>query len=75
MSDPTANPFPFSLRSGRVVVDEECACGHRRTEHGPTLAFGHGTCRRCPCVLFTWMRWVYLDPATGTTTRETTEDA
>lgn len=65
--DPERNPFPVRTPRGRVIVDETCTCAHKRTEHGPTLAFGHGPCRRagCACARFTWAGMMYLDDETN----------
>jgi len=68
------NPFPMSLPSGRRVVDERCRCGHKRSEHGHTVGWGHGECRsnstgplrdsrvhrqECICTKFTWKASIY----------------
>jgi hypothetical protein len=39
-----ANPFPRKRPDGIVVVDETCACGHRRSGHADSTARGHGRC-------------------------------
>ncbi len=66
------NPFPMSLPSGRLIVDEYCRCGHKRSEHGHTVAWGHGECKasatsrngrvhreECVCQKFTWKASIY----------------
>jgi hypothetical protein len=59
------NPFPATLKDGRIVLDEKCACGHLRTEHQDRLrgaAFGHGRCKQsrfCHCDRFTWVAHVF----------------
>ncbi len=52
--DPMANPFPHVLPNGKVVLDEICKCGAKRTEHGPRFVYGHGECARTGCAQFTW---------------------
>lgn len=63
----------FIRRSGEVVVDSMCKCGHLESEHGskstrlPDGALlreeGHGNCckGKCACARFTWERFVTLD--------------
>lgn len=48
------------------IVDERCECGHLRSQHGNTVAKGHGACtcasgvmEHCPCSKFTWVGFVY----------------
>jgi hypothetical protein len=43
------NPFPIG-----DVIDEECSCGHLRTEHAQAADFGLGECLQdgCPCAGF-----------------------
>lgn len=57
------NPFPRTTPKGRVVLDEMCSCGAKRTEHGPGPmgGFGHGPCGRTGCRQFTWVAMVYAD--------------
>ena len=43
----------------RYVIDEECHCGHLRSQHQDTLQAGHGACTKCSCPNFTWKRFVY----------------
>lgn len=59
----TRSPFPFAApKSGALITDERCRCGALRSQHGDTLAYGHGarivgdvvTCER-----FTWEGWVF----------------
>ena len=43
------SPFPYIMpKSGRAVRDEKCACGHVRSDHFDTLAYGHGPCGFSP---------------------------
>lgn len=53
--------FPWTTPKGRVIVDEQCSCGHNRSNHGNTLAPGHGECLRddCNCRKFTWTEMVF----------------
>jgi hypothetical protein len=54
------NPFPYTDRQGRQVIDETCACGHRRSDHFDTVAYGHAQCSICgECEKYTWMGFVY----------------
>jgi len=43
----------------RNVIDEECHCGHLRSQHRDTAQAGHGCCAKCDCTKFTWKRFVY----------------
>ncbi len=54
----------------RTIVDQKCYCGHLSSEHEPsqrpfggqTYKFGgHGPCRECNCVQFTWQSFVYAE--------------
>ncbi len=54
-----ANPFPVVLADGRKIVGELCTCGHFRSEHYDTLAFGHGECDQCKCPKYTWTAMVF----------------
>jgi len=40
------------------VIDEMCRCGHKRSEHNDTLARGHGNCKKCKCVKYTWTSFI-----------------
>lgn len=42
MFDPGESPFPFTTKTGATITDERCSCGALRSEHGTTIAFGHG---------------------------------
>ena len=55
-------PFPWKRNDGSVVVDELCACGHMRSQHRDSPAWGHAECsgRGCPCCKFTWREFVFL---------------
>jgi hypothetical protein len=53
-----ANPFPVTMANGEKVVGELCYCGHFRSEHHDTIAFGHGDCTHCACLKFTWKAMV-----------------
>jgi hypothetical protein len=57
--------FPMQTKTGEVVTDEVCTCGHNRSAHsdlyvstnfaeGEPIAFGHGECavRGCTCIKF-----------------------
>jgi hypothetical protein len=57
------------------IIDEQCECGHLRSDHGVTTdtggvhpenltdyeMAGGGKCRAkdCGCGIFTWKSWVY----------------
>lgn len=50
----------------RRIVDEQCSCGHMRSEHADNWVRGHGRCRCCTrCIKFTWTRFVYNDEILG----------
>jgi hypothetical protein len=66
------SPFPYRIKSGpnrgRIILDEECTCGHVRSDHCDTTAYGHGACafgdgvdgvEPCPCSKFTWARAIH----------------
>lgn len=72
------NSYPRRLlNDGREVVDEMCACGHRRTSHADRNAYaqGHGNCLRigCHCARFTWTRWVFARRGRSTAAAEEQE--
>jgi len=51
----------WTARNGDVIVNEMCACGMLRTEHGdnhPVFAQGHGACFASGCKRFTYKRFV-----------------
>lgn len=55
-------PFPLRTSEG-TVTDELCVCGHLRSQHAHTFAWGHGACvatgvMACPCEKFSWSRHV-----------------
>ena len=59
------SPFPKETPLG-TVVDELCRCGHFRSQHVDTVAFGHGMCIACTesnarlaCGRFSWMSFVF----------------
>jgi hypothetical protein len=56
MNHSLESPFPHLLRD-RLVIDELCACGRRRSEHADTLAWGHGAAEGCR--KFTWIGFIY----------------
>lgn len=66
-------PFPRATKDGRIIVDEMCDCGRRRSQHnGIGPAWGHGACRASGCAKFTWVEHVFGSvafaatmPATG----------
>jgi hypothetical protein len=51
--------FPFQTRDGKAVVDEQCSCGHKRSQHEDRFSLGHGYCLDCNCKQFTWTKWIY----------------
>lgn len=50
---------PWKGRTTRTIIDEECSCHHRMTEHGPSPSPGHGPCTACACRKYTWVMFVY----------------
>lgn len=54
------SPFPFRI-GGNLVIDEQCQCGHGRTEHNDTISYGQGACTRCDCVKYSWKKWVIVE--------------
>jgi len=66
-----ANPFPYEVtdydeNKTYLVVDEWCYCGRKRSEHGHTIAWGHGQIidverQQVTCHKFTWKEWI-LEP-------------
>ena len=58
--NPFKNPFPQKTPNGKIVANEICRCGHFRTQHIPTLQYGHGACTMCQeCGRFTWKGMIY----------------
>lgn len=71
IEDLQRNPYPY-VWGERMILDEMCACGHKRTEHRNTYSFGHGGCklgdmrgkrgeghaRLCRCSRFTWAKHI-----------------
>jgi len=67
------SPFPMTLKARvggheEVSIDEKCTCGHLRSEHYDTLAYGHGSCAMaiaadattmCDCPQFTWTEHIF----------------
>lgn len=61
--------IPYTLRCGRVVVDEHCACGGLRSQHTPHTFIlnggdsvdieGHGECAATGCAKFAWRGFIY----------------
>jgi hypothetical protein len=64
----------FIRRAGQYAVDERCACGHPKSEHGSTVCCkgavsirmpGKGNCcckvkgGRCKCPQFRWVGWIF----------------
>ena len=49
------SPFPMQTKIGNIL-DEYCTCGHLRSKHYDTVAFGHGRCAQplCECQKFSW---------------------
>jgi hypothetical protein len=67
-------PFPVRLNTGtteEIVYNEMCSCGHPRSEHKDTLAYGHGGCGQCDCEQFTWAKFCTLDPNKATQEKPT----
>jgi len=58
MNHTQQNPFPVVMPNGKKVTGELCYCGHFRSEHYDTIAFGHGPCGDCSCKKFTWKAMV-----------------
>ena len=63
------SPFPLHLHtadgSPLTIADEQCKCGHWRTDHADTVSYGHGACHSgeksvlaCSCKQFTWIGFV-----------------
>lgn len=46
------------------LIDENCHCGHKRSEHTDTLFNydGHGRCLRCSCEQFTYKSFIEAPP-------------
>ena len=40
------------------AADEMCVCGHLKSLHKDTISKGHGCCRICKCVKFTFTDFV-----------------
>lgn len=43
------------------IVDEQCRCGHLKSEHNPLLfgaCEGRGSCSLCSCNRFTWVGYI-----------------
>lgn len=72
IEDMQRNPYPY-VWGERMILDELCGCGHKRTEHGNTFTFGHGGCKLgdrrgkrgekrraalCACSRFTWVKHI-----------------
>ena len=66
------SPFPMKIQRTMgdgtvvplgVVIDEMCACGHKRSEHADTSQFGHGGLMSAPnlCKQFTWAKFITID--------------
>jgi hypothetical protein len=51
--------------NGRRIVDEKCACGHRRTQHEHRFDLGHGVCTQCVCGQFTWVEFIFEQEKEG----------
>lgn len=54
------SPFPIKHATLGSILDEACSCGHKRSEHGDTFSFGHGSCwdNDCHCHQFTWAAFI-----------------
>ncbi|HUS27559.1 MAG TPA: hypothetical protein VMZ53_03600 [Kofleriaceae bacterium] len=60
------SPFPFTTKSGAVIVDERCSCGALRSQHETTIAYGHGprvVAGAVTCSRYTFVRWVFTSRA------------
>lgn len=51
----------------KIVKEGLCECGHKQSEHMPypskfkeatILEEGHGKCKKCKCVQFTWTKHI-----------------
>lgn len=45
------------------IIDEQCSCGHNKSEHADALgglAPGHGECEECECEKFTWVGFIMI---------------
>lgn len=62
---PFSSPFPYTTSKGVVIVDERCKCDALRSEHGNTLAWGHGACPATGCARFTWVAFVEASVVTS----------
>lgn len=61
------SPFPFVTPKGATIEDETCQCGRLRSEHGDTIAYGHGASAPSPldgscCARFTFVEFVFRMP-------------
>ena len=55
--------FPYTARpSGRVVVDEWCHCGCKRTNHKGEKFTARCRSEGCGCVKFKWRASIFDDP-------------
>jgi len=56
-------PKQVRLADGSVgtIVDEMCACGHKRSDHCDRYETGHGACQfvRCSCEQFSWQAFIF----------------
>ena len=63
--------FPGDVPGGKAV----CICDHRgdgsASEHAGLL--GHGSCKLCHCLKFTWRRFIWEVPPQPNATRITNE--
>lgn len=55
------SPFPRRMTNGKVNVDEVCQCGHKRSKHHDSLAYGHGNCSAsgCDCDRYRWGKMLF----------------
>ncbi len=58
MKHTAINPFPTQNAKGETITGELCDCGHFRSEHHDTIAYGHGACAHCDCGKYTWTAFV-----------------
>ena len=59
------SPFPWTLKTtGQTIIDELCYCGHKRSEHKNTFAYGHGGIYDDTVIIchkFTFRDWIMED--------------
>ncbi len=58
INENVAKRYPKTLSSGKVILNELCACGRMITEHADTIQPGHGPSLDGQCPKFTWVKWI-----------------